>query len=188
MLATTALLSGCLYPETFDTSIHVNADTSYTAKFNGRAVNVMALMQMAQTKQPLSQSEIASMNADATKAAKGPGVKKFAYVGNARFDVVLDETHQAGSSMLMMEMVRVVFDKEGVMTIGAVTLKEKDKIELKKLGLTTNGTLTVELPKNAEVISTNATSKPKLFGLVGNYSWKIGSIDDAPMMRVRFVK
>lgn len=72
------------------------------------------------TKQPLTQREIAGLNADAAKAAKAPDVKKFAYVGNGRFDVVLETTHQAGSSMMMMEMIRVVFDKDGVMTIGAV--------------------------------------------------------------------
>jgi hypothetical protein len=48
-----------------------------------------------------------------------------------------------------------------------------------------DGTLEVSLPKNAEIISHNATSTPSFFGLLGGYSWKIGAVGDRPMMKVR---
>jgi hypothetical protein len=72
------------------------------------------------------------------------------------------------------------------MTISSPRITDADKQKLAKLGLGMSGTLDVNLPRNAEVISSNATSSPMLFGLLGTHSWKIGDVDISPMMKVRF--
>ncbi|MDP2369143.1 MAG: hypothetical protein Q8M25_13095 [Rhodoferax sp.] len=140
------------------------------------------------TKQLPSVKDDAAMKREAEKVSKNPEVKTMTYLGNARFNLESDAGHKAGSMTNLMGMILVSTDKSGVMTIASGRLNDKDKAQLKDLGLTVTGKLEVALPRNVEVISSNATSSPKFFGLVGTYSWKIGSNDDAPMMKIRFAR
>ena len=85
----------------------------------------------------------------------------------------------------MLDIFTVSTDKDGIMTISSNEIRDKDKRDLEQICIKADGTLEVSLPKNAEVISQNASSTPKFFGLFGTYSWKIGRIDKRPVLKVR---
>ena len=74
------------------------------------------------------------------------------------------------------------------MLIANTEMKAKDLQALSQVGIKMDGALEMSLPKNAEIISHNATLTPSFFGLLGGYSWKIGSINERPMMKVRIKK
>jgi hypothetical protein len=59
-----------------------------------------------------------------------------------------------------------------------MSMKPKDRDQLKAVGIKVNGTAEVFLPSNAKVLKHNATGTPGLFSK--SYSWKIGGIDDQP--------
>lgn len=101
------------------------------------------------------------------------------------YDFVIAGERKAGQAANVLDAFRVFTDKDGDINITSVGLKPADKVELQKLGLKIDGKLEVTLPRNAEVISSNATSTPSLFGLFGAYSRKIGSIEERPVMKIR---
>jgi hypothetical protein len=186
MAACTLILSGCLFPEKFATKVDVNSDTSYHILMSGTAAYVPAVMQIASSKKPLSDKEERSLQLESERMGKAEGIKKVSYAGNGRFDIQIDAAKNAGQPSNIFDFFKVSTDKDGVMTISSPRTTDEDKKQLTKLGLGISGTLDVSLPRNAEVISSNATSSPMLFGLLGTHSWKIGSVDVSPMMKVRF--
>lgn len=183
-----ALLSGCLFPEKFTTRIDVNPDASYHVMFSGTAALVPAVMQITGMNKPLTVKDEDDLRKEAVKMSHEKSVKSAAYVGNGRFQIEIDDTRKAGQPMSLFDIFQVKTDKAGVMTISTPQVTDKDKSELSKLGLSINGTFDVNLPKGAEIISSNATSSPKFFGLIGTYSWKIGSVEVRPMIKFRIKK
>ena len=185
VFATTVLLSGCFLPEKFQATIVVKDDGSYSLSYQGKTAFVPVLLDMKHTGKAPSAKTNQDLEAQADRLSKRPDVKKAKYLGDGRFDIELQGERKAGQQADVLEVLKVYTDKDGVMNITSIGLGAKDKDQLAQLGLKIEGKLDVTLPKNAEVISTNATSKPSLFGLFGTYSWKIGSIEDRPVMRVR---
>lgn len=182
------LLSGCLFPEKFTTKIDVNPDASYHVTFSGTAALLPVVMQIAATQKPLSATDETAMQKEAVKMSHEKSVKKATYVGKGRFQIEIDDSRKAGQPISLFDIFHVSTDKAGVMTISTPQFNDKDKAELSKLGLSVDGTFDVNLPKGAEVISSNATSSPKFFGLIGTYSWKIGSVEVRPMIKFRIKK
>ena len=188
ILVTTALLSGCYFPEKFETKITINPDASYNLKFDGVVAHIMAAVQVFQTKKPLNAKEEDALKAEALKISKSPGVIKASYAGNGRYNITFNENVKPGQKLDMLGMFNVSTDKDGVMTITSAVINDQAKGQIKELGLTISGKLEVVLPKNAVILSSNATSSPTFFGMFGSYSWNIGSIEQAPLMRIRFNK
>ncbi len=184
-LAAAVLLSGCFLPENFQAAIKINEDASYSFSYQGKTAFVPAAMEMKRTGQSPSAKTNQDLQAQAERLSQRPDVKKAKYLGDGRFDFDIQGQRKAGQQADVLDVLKVYTDKDGVINISSIGLNGKDKDELAKLGLKIEGKLDVSLPKNAEVISTNATSKPSLFGLFGTYSWKIGSVEDRPIMRVR---
>jgi hypothetical protein len=122
---------------------------------------------------------------EADKLSKRPDVRRAIYKGNGRYELEIESKKKAGESFRMFDIFTVSTDKDGVMTIASNEIKEKAKRELEQIGISIDGTLEVRLPKNAEIISQNATSTPTFFGMFGTYSWKIGRIDQRPMLKVK---
>jgi hypothetical protein len=178
-----ALLTACLLPEKFTAKVAVNPDASYSFTFSGTMVHVMAAAQMVKQGK-LSDKDELSLKAEADKMTKSSEIRKAAYKGDARYDIEMAVNKLAGQSF-SMDSFSVRSDKDGTITIAGVAMQEKDKQQLSQIGIKMDGTLEVSLPKNAEIISHNATSTPSFFGLLGGYSWKIGSISERPMMKVR---
>lgn len=184
LLATVTLLTGCLVPEKFVAKADIHPDGSYLFSYNGTVVHGMAAMQIAKTGKLTAKDET-GLDSEAEKMKRNPDVKSVSYKGNGRYELALDATRKKGQPLNMLNIASVRTDKDGIITISSAEIKEKDKKELSQLGIKVDGTLEISVPKNAEIISHNATSTPKFFGLVGTYSWKIGSVDQRPLMKIR---
>lgn len=178
------LLSGCLIPEKFTAKIQVQHDGSYTFQYAGTAANAFAALQLKQ-EGTLSSKDENSLKADAEKMAKSPEIQRAVYQGKGRYELKIESKKKSGESLTMFDVFKVSTDKAGVMTIASSEIKDKDKQELAQMGIKMDGVLEVSLPKNAEVISQNAQSTPSFFGMFGAYTWKIGSVDQRPVMKIK---
>jgi hypothetical protein len=184
LLLCVAMLTGCLVPERFSAKVEVQPDASYTFKYAGTVVHALAAAQIKKSG-PLSEKDQNGLKLEADKLSKQPDVKRATYKGDARYDLEVESKKKAGEKLRMFDIFTVSTDKDGVMTIASTEIKEKERRELEQLGITIDGTLEVSLPKNAEVISQNATSTPSFMGMFGTYSWKIGRIDQQPLLKMR---
>lgn len=183
-LACTALLSGCLVPERFSAKIDVQPDASYTFQYSGTAVHALAAAQIKKTGS-LSEKDQNGLKMEAEKLSKRPDVRRTEYKGDGRYELEMESKKKAGESLRMLDIFTVSTDKDGIMTITSNEIKDKEKRDLEQIGIKIDGTLEVRLPKNAEIISQNATSTPTFFGMFGTYSWKIGRVDQRPVLKVK---
>ena len=180
------LLSGCLVPERFTATTAFQSDGSYQYAYAGSAVHTLAAGQMAKD-QPLGPKEAGMRMAQADPQRNGE-LRQAAYNGNARYDVVVEGRRQPGQALDLLGVLRVHTGPDGVLTLQAGKLDDKEKASMAALGIKLDGTLSVTVPISAEVISHNATSTPLFFGLLGTYSWKIDSLEQRPEMTIRFKK
>lgn len=144
----------------------------------------MAAMQLARAG-TLTAKENESLARDVATFKRDPDVKKASYQGNGRYELVLESKRKKGEALDMLGVLSVRTGKDGIITIASGELDQNGKKQLSEMGIKLDGTLEVTLPKNAEVVSHNATSTPSFFGLLGTYSWKIGNIDQRPVMKIR---
>lgn len=173
-------LVGCLLPEKFEASVGFKPDGGYTYQYEGTAVHFLAAATI-QEKGSLPAKDEESLKQDALKAAKTPGVRKMTYKGNGRYDVQIEEDVKAGGQVNLMKIFTVTRDKDGVYVLAVPPIKAKDRDQFRALGIQFSGKASVTLPANAKVLSHNATGTPGL--LSKSYSWKIGTVDDQPMIR-----
>lgn len=181
----TIALTGCLVPEKFTATVKVGNDGSYSYQYSGTTAFVPAIFELTKTGGTLSPKTEKDLQAMTGQISKSKDVQKATYEGKGRYDVIIAGVRKPGQQMALLDAFRIYTDKDGVINISSVAVKESDKAKLAELGLRINGKLSVTLPKNAEVLSTNATSSPTLFGLFGTYSWTIGSMEDRPVMKIR---
>ncbi|WP_241821283.1 hypothetical protein [Herbaspirillum sp. C7C8] len=183
LAASAVLLTGCLIPESFKAKADFASNGDYTFSYDGTAVHAMAAAEEKQ-KGSLREKDEEGLKSEAIKMKKDPMVQSAEYLGHGRYQLKLLAKKKAGENLKMMDIFSVTHGKDGVITISSPKLAAKDVQELSKLGIKIDGTLEVILPKNATIISHNATSEPKFFGLFGTYSWKIGSLDQRPEMKI----
>lgn len=177
MAGAAVLLGGCLIPEKFSASVEVKPDGTATYQYDGTAKHFLAAAEI-QKKGQLSAKDEASLAAEAQKAAKSPGVKKFDYLGAGRYQIVATQELKAGGQPALLDVVRLSKSKDGVYALSSSELKDSDRQQLKQLNISIDGTMEVRLPANAKVVSHNASGTPGLFSKT--YSWKIGGIDSKP--------
>lgn len=181
----TLALTGCFIPEKFTATVKMASDGGYSYQYSGLTAFVPAIVEMKKSGSGLSSKQEQDLQLQAGMLGKSPDVQKASYAGNGRYEFVIGGDRKPGQSASVLGAFRVFTDKDGLVNITSVGLKPADKAELQKLGLQIDGKLEVTLPKNAEVVSSNATSTPTFFGMFGTYSWKIGSIEERPMMKIR---
>jgi hypothetical protein len=179
-----ALLTGCLVPEKFTAKADIHPDGSYAVSYAGTAVHGLAAMQIAKTGK-LSPKDNAALEGEVAKMKRNPDVQSASYKGNGRYELALAAKREKGKALDLLNILSVKTDKDGIITISSPKIDEKSKKELSQLGIKVDGTLAVTIPRDAEVIEHNATATPSFFGLVGTYSWKIGSVDQRPVMKIR---
>ncbi|MES2349203.1 MAG: hypothetical protein V4641_16700 [Pseudomonadota bacterium] len=182
--AVSMLLTGCLIPERFNAKAEFQPDGSYSFTYAGTAVHAMAAMQLAKAGK-LTATDDESLEREVAALKRNPDVRRATYKGNGRYELALESKRKSGQALDVLSIFTVRTGKDGVITIASGELDEKGKKQLAQLGIKLDGTLDITVPKNAEVLSHNATSAPSLFGLVGTYSWKIGSIEQRPLMKIR---
>ena len=183
-LSATMLLSGCLIPEKFKARADFQADGSYSFTYVGSVVHGMAAMQIAQTGS-LKPQEEKQFEQEAVTLGKKPDVRKLAYQGNGRYQLSLESKRNKGETLNALDIFKVRTDKDGVTTVSSAELTPKAMKSLEQLGIKMDGTFELTLPKSAQVLSHNATSTPKLFGMVGGYSWRINGVDQRPLVTFR---
>ena len=181
--AMAALLTGCLVPERFTAKVDVHPDASFSYRFEGTAIDAMGMLKLRK-QGLLSEKDHQGMVDEAQKMSSEPDVQKAVYNGNARFTLEIAGQRVAGESLRLLDMFSVQTDQDGVMTIAAKPLTDKQKNDFSQLGIHVNGKLKVSVPRNAEVISHNASATPTL-GL-GSYSWNIGGLGMRPEIKLRF--
>jgi len=181
----TIALTGCFIPEKFTTTVKMASDGGYSYQYSGLTAFGPAIMQMKMSGSGLSSKQEQELQLEVGKLSKSPDVQKASYAGNGRYEFVIRGDRKPGQSAKVLDAFNIFTDKDGLVNITSVGLSPADKAELQKLGLKIDGKLEVTLPKNAEVVSSNATSTPTFFGMFGTYSWKIGSIEERPMMKIR---
>jgi len=183
LAACTVALTGCLVPEKFAAKVDVKSDGAYSFSYSGTAMNALVASQLSQGG-GLSDKDVKALDAEAERLKKDKEIRKAIHKGNGRYELEIEQARLARQHLKVLNTFSVQTDNAGVMTISSVELKDKDKKELARLGLIVDGTLEVRVPKDVEVLSHNATATPTLG--FGTYSWKIGRIDERPMMRLKF--
>lgn len=182
-LASALLLAGCYIPEKFSSELDIKPDASYLFTYSGTTIHGLAAMAIKE--KSWSDGDDKSLVTEAKEmVAKKSFVKKAEYKGNARMAMDIAFQGKPGQKMTMFDVFNIHTDQTGNLNIGVTKISAKDVAELKKLNITIDGKLSVSIPKNATVVSHNATSTPT-FGF-GSYSWKIGAIDQAPFMKIKF--
>lgn len=176
------LLSACLVPERFTALVNVQPDGSYSYSYEGSAVDSFAVMKLKQ-QGSLSDADQRGLAEQARQLHEDPDVRKAVYHGNARYTLEVSGQRSKGESLKLMDMFTVQTDPEGIMTIAAKPLQDKEKREFEQLGINVKGILKVRIPHNADVIFQNATSSPTTGA--GSYSWKIGGLRVRPEIRLR---
>ncbi|MDD3482112.1 hypothetical protein [Azovibrio restrictus] len=176
------LLSGCLVPEKFKASASIRDDGSFIYHYEGTAVHALAAAQIAKQGN-LSAKDEADIRQGAEKEATKPGVKKFEYLGKARFQVELELENKSGKEKNSLNLISVRQDKDGTFTVSSPVLKGKDQKKLERLGIRPSGVISVALPATAQVISHNASSTPGFFDK--SYSWKVASFAQQIELRYR---
>ena len=177
-------ISGCLVPEKFVASVWMKPDGAYTYKFDGTASHVLAAMAIKK-QGSLSTKEEAALKQDADKTAKTNGVRRFNYLGNGHYDISIERELKPGQNSDVMNVVNVRKDKDGVITVATSELRQKDKDDLKSLGISVDGTVEVRLPSNAKVLSHNATGTPGWFRKT--YTWKVRAVDERPSIKFQLL-
>ncbi len=184
-LTIAVLASGCLVPEKFAAKADFQADGSYAFTYVGTVVHGMAAMQMAQNGKKMSAQDEKLFQQEAVVMGKKPDVRSVQYKGDGRYQLSLESKRKKGEPLNAFDIFKVRTDKDGVTTVSSADMTPKAKAELAQLGIKIDGTFELALPKSAEVITHNATSTPKLFGMIGNYGWKINGADQRPLVTFR---
>ncbi len=173
-------LAACLLPEKFETSIRFKPDGGYSYNYDGTAVHFIAAAAIKE-KGSLPAKDEEGLKREAEKASKAPGVQKMTYTGNGRYDVRIEEEAKAGQQVHTLRIFGIAREKDGTFAVTVPAMKEKDRENLRSLGIKVDGKAEVFLPANAKVIEHNATGTPGM--LSKSYSWKINGFDDRPMIR-----
>jgi hypothetical protein len=161
-------LTACWIPEKFNAKITVDKDGSYTFVYDGIITHAMAAAAYAEGS--FSKKDEKEFEEEMTEEfQKDPDIK------TAKYFYFFSRENQIFS---------ICRDNDGTVEITGTKLTEKDIKQLGEIKVTFDGEL--EVKTNAQVIEQNASSKPKLLGLIGCYKWRIKSIrDPRPYMRIR---
>lgn len=178
------LLAGCFIPEKFDANIQFNEDSTFNYTYDGTIVNALGAAEKHKTGS-LSEKSKADSPKIIAQLKKDPATKSVSQVNDVTYKVALERKNQPSNMFSLMDFIKVRKDKAGVITVFTPKFTEKNLKELKELGVNVDGSLKISLPKNAEIVESNAQSSPGLGGLVGGYSWKIKKLDDAVNLKFK---
>lgn len=177
----TLLLAGCFIPEKFEVNVKVNEDGSYTFAYDGILTYASALA--ASKKGALTKKDEAHLAELENELRQEEGFKEVSYLGDGRYKVLVEKSgvDREHYDFLSREMnfFSIIPQQDGSIKITTKLLQfnKKEIDQLKSIGANINGTLSVSVGKGVKVIKHNAQSEPKLFGIFGDYEWKIELFD-----------
>jgi len=165
-------------PEKYESTITVRPDGSYNYKFDGTVADLASLIAIKYNGQ-LTQKDEDALAKRAQSTKKGQAIRSLRYVGNGRFEAVVDADSSASEvHAIPGGLMAVRRSKDGTFTISAPVMKPKDVEELKSMGVKPNGVIRVLLPADANVESHNASGTPGLLSKA--YTWRVTSLEDMP--------
>jgi hypothetical protein len=181
-LAIPLFLWGCVIPEKFVAKTSFADDGSYVFNYDGTVVNAFAASELSKNGK-LSDKAEAGLRSELEKMKKTPDVTSATYKGNGRYGLTMESRRKNGEPLKALNILFVKTGKDGVTTVSSGELTPRDQKGLAELNIKLDGVLEVRLPKNAQVISHNATTTPGLLGAA--YGWKIGDVKQRPSISFR---
>lgn len=179
-------LAGCFVPEKFTATININKDGSYNYSFDGTVAH--ALVVAKAVSEGLTAQDEADLKQEAIKMKSGD-VRRAEYLGNGRFNVLIEHTAAKGEASYFPSREMLLFRIEPLMdgTMGIETEPATPQAirDLDQLKIKLDGTVVVKVADGVSVLKHNADSEPSLFGLVGGYKWWIDRPGIRPLMIVR---
>lgn len=186
-LMTLTLLSGCWIPEQFDAKVVFNKDGSYTFSYDGTLAFPLALA--AEMQGGWSAKEEAGFRQETTKFFRDPIFKRVDYLGKGRFKVSVEKHGKRGEPYYFLSKEDKIFSvqtkQDGTVSVSAISTDKKSIQELTKIGAKVEGTLTVSVASGSTVLNSNAQGQPSVFGLFGDYKWKIKSPSEKPFIDIQ---
>ncbi|WP_404406891.1 hypothetical protein [Pelagibacterium halotolerans] len=184
------LLSGCLVPETVDANIALDG-YAYDIEVETRLADPRAIQALAEG-HVFTEAEEDRMRAQEERAAVMPGFERFTYVGEGRYDLIvnLEGDLTSGRSVLGVPNTRargqsdnfltVKLLEDGIIEVSFPEIPDNARSQLGQLGIVPRGHVSVTTTGN--VLEQNADEEPGLFGSA--YVWNISSWDDRVLLKV----
>ncbi len=184
LMACFSLLVGCFIPEKFEANIQFNENSTFNYIYDGTIVNALGAAEKHKTGS-LSEKSNADFSKIVAQLKKDPATKSVTQVNDITYKIALERKNHLSNMFSLMDFIKVRKDQAGVISVFTPKFTEKNLKELKELGVNVDGSLKISLPKNAEIIESNAQSSPSLGGLVGGYCWKIKKLDDTVSLKFK---
>lgn len=172
--ATALLILQCWWPEKFDATLEVNADKSYTFRYDGVLTFAPAVAEIRKSGR-LDAGDEDDLRKAAAELAREPGFKSVSYLGEGRYRVLYEKSGVVDRRVdLFGDSLRIVSlnpTSEGIIIISGMSIDGNVRRELAEIGLGLDGT--VRVLSGLRVLEQNAQKTPILGGLVGSYEWHL---------------
>lgn len=188
ILSATVFLTGCVAPETINADITTDG-SAYTLRIESTVADPRAVM--AATEGRLSTQDDEGARRMATNDADMPGVERFEYVGEGRFELVVDlagmlaegesvgfpNTRSNTDNYLRLE--RLV---DGTIEISSPEVPASNLAQFNKLPFQPSGTVRVTPAPTDRVLDHNADRAPAMLDRA--YVWNLESWEDRIFIRI----
>ena len=171
-----------LTPEKFKATIIINEDGSYTFAYDGTIVSagILDLYLRASLKNQVVNFE--KFFAKREKELWGETCfRKVKFMGKGRYKVLVEKYGESSEKYNFLSNYLSITPEEDGYRITSEEFKQEELLDYKAIGLKLNGKLSVSVAKEFEVTEHNAHSKPKIFGVLGGYEWKINEKNADPI-------
>ncbi|MGE7065032.1 hypothetical protein ACQKI5_26095 [Agrobacterium tumefaciens] len=185
MIGMATVLSGCILPEQLNATI-VMTGYRYNVALEGRVAEPRTVAALAKG-QTISPNHEAQMKAQEAPALALPGMTRFAYVGEGRYDFamkidgVLTEVapvvgfpNTRGGSNNFLTIRR---EPDGTVVISSPEVPPKALQDLKEIGLQASGKISIEI--DGKVLESNADKRPA----GGPHVWNRKSWEDRVFLK-----
>ena len=182
------LLSACLLPEQFKARLDLDESGGYRFRYQGVLAFVPGIAELQQGGKTSAklQKDLQSLGEE---LARDPDFRSVRYRGDGRYEVVYERKGKLDRPFHFIgkdtELFSLLLEENGQVELRSLRLREKDRRQLKALGLGMKGEFVVVT--RAQVIEHNADTQERMNDGRVRYLWKIESLDanNLPAMRLR---
>ena len=179
-------LFGCYMPENFQAKLTVNKDGSYVFMCEGTFFDsYMDFISHINIEEKYKKAELAA----AEKRLNDIGFKDLKNLGDFHYKGFFQKIGKPGEEYYFLSKEDKIFivqsPKNGTLIITAIppTQWQIQNLEMERVNI--NGTLTVSVAENSEVVDHNAQDASKLNGAFKEYTWKIVSPRANPFIIIK---
>lgn len=166
ILGVAALLSGCVLPEHLDADI-VMTGYRYDASIEGRLAEPRTIGALAKG-QALPPNHDAQMKAQEAPGLALPGMTRFAYAGEGRYDFAMEADGELSKAAPVVgfpntnggsnNFLTIRREADGTVVISSPEIPPKALADLREVGLEASGTISIEF--DGKVLESNANDQP----------------------------